>query len=55
MLVAARTLALGAVELFDGPDEVTAARAAYEKRLGGNKWVTHIEAGSKPPLDYAVK
>jgi aminobenzoyl-glutamate utilization protein B len=55
MLVAARTLALGAVELFDKPDEVTAARAAYEKRLGGNKWVTHIEAGSKPPLDYAVK
>jgi aminobenzoyl-glutamate utilization protein B len=55
MLVAARTLALGAVELFDKPDEVTAARAAYEKRLGGNKWVTHIEADSKPPLDYAVK
>jgi len=55
MLVAARTLALGVVELFDKPEEVRDARAAYEKRLGGHKWVTHIEADSKPPLDYAVK
>lgn len=55
MLVAARTLALGAIELFGKPEELTAARAAYEKRVAGRKWVTHVEADSKPPLDYAVK
>jgi len=55
MLVAARTLALGALELFEKPDELSAARSAFEKRLGGRTWETHIEAGSKPPLDYAVK
>jgi aminobenzoyl-glutamate utilization protein B len=55
MLVAARTLALGGVELFEKPDEVAAARTAYEKRLAGRKWITRIEPQSKPPLDYAVK
>lgn len=55
MLVAARTLALGAAELFEKPDELAAARSAFDKRLAGRKWQTHIEAGSKPPLDYAVK
>jgi aminobenzoyl-glutamate utilization protein B len=55
MLVAARTLALGAAELFDKPEEVAAAHVAFEKRLAGRSWVTHIAPGSKPPLDYAVK
>jgi aminobenzoyl-glutamate utilization protein B len=55
MVVAARTLALGAVELFQNPDEVQAARASFEKRLNGRKWTTRIAPGSKPPLDYATK
>jgi aminobenzoyl-glutamate utilization protein B len=55
MAVAARTLALAAVELFETPAEVDAAKTAFEKRRAGRAWTTHIAAGSKPPLDYAVK
>jgi aminobenzoyl-glutamate utilization protein B len=55
MLVAARTLSLGAIELFENPEELKAARAAYEKRLAGRKWVTRIAPDSKPRLDYAGK
>jgi aminobenzoyl-glutamate utilization protein B len=55
MLVAARTLALGAVELFENPAEVKAARVAFEKRLAGRKWTTRIPVDGKPPFDYATK
>jgi aminobenzoyl-glutamate utilization protein B len=55
MLVAARTLALGAVELFENPAELKAARVAFEKRLAGRKWSTRIPVDGKPPLDYATK
>src|SRR5262249_48836146 len=55
MLVAARTLALASIELFDNPDEVAAARAAFEKRLAGRKWTTRITPGSKPRLNYATR
>ncbi len=55
MVVAARTLALAAIELFETPADVDAAKTAFEKRRAGREWTTHIAAGSKPPLDYAVK
>jgi len=55
MVVAARTLALGAVELFEKPEEVAEAHVAFQKRLAGRHWSTRIAADSKPPLDYAVK
>ena len=55
MVVAARTLALAGVELFENPAEVQAAREAFQKRLAGRHWTTRIQADSKPPLDYAVK
>jgi aminobenzoyl-glutamate utilization protein B len=55
MVVAARTLALGAVELFENPAEVAAARESFEKRLAGRKWITRITPDSKPRLDYAIK
>src|SRR5262249_20048859 len=55
MVVAARTMALGAVELFENPSEVAAARDSFQTRLAGRKWVTRIPAGGKPPLDYATK
>ncbi|HTS63841.1 MAG TPA: amidohydrolase [Candidatus Acidoferrales bacterium] len=55
MLVAARTLSLGAIELFENPGEVKAARAAFEKRLAGRKWTTRIAPDSKPRLNYATK
>jgi aminobenzoyl-glutamate utilization protein B len=55
MLVAARTLALAGVDIFEHPTIVAAAHEAYTKRLAGRKWATHIPADSKPPLDYALK
>lgn len=55
MLVAARTLSLGAIELFEKPDEVAAAKDAFQTRLAGRKWTTRIPADGKPPLDYAIK
>jgi len=55
MVVAARTLALAAVELFEKPAELEAAKAAFDKRRAGRAWTTHIAAGSKPTLDYATK
>jgi hypothetical protein len=55
MLVAARTLSLGAVELFENPRQVAAARVAFEMRLAGRKWTTRIAPDSKPRLNYAAK
>jgi aminobenzoyl-glutamate utilization protein B len=55
MVVAARTLALAGVELFQNPAELKAARDAFEKRLDGRKWNTRITPDSKPPYDYATK
>ena len=51
MLVAARTLALAAVELFENPAEIHAASEAYRKRLAGRTWTTHIAKDARPPLD----
>jgi aminobenzoyl-glutamate utilization protein B len=55
MVVAARTLAIAGLELFENPAEIKAARATFETRLNGGKWATRIAPGSKPPLDYATK
>jgi aminobenzoyl-glutamate utilization protein B len=55
MVVAARTLALGAIELFENPDELKLARDSFETRLAGRKWTTRIPVDGKPPLDYATK
>jgi aminobenzoyl-glutamate utilization protein B len=55
MVVAARTLAVAGLELFQNPAELKAARDAYEKRLAGRKWTTRIPADGKPPYDYATK
>src|SRR5215472_3791894 len=52
MVVAARTLALAGVELFENPAEVQAAKDAYQKRLAGRKWTTRIAPDSKPNLEY---
>jgi aminobenzoyl-glutamate utilization protein B len=55
MVVAARTLALAGVELFENPTQVQAAKDAYVKRLAGRHWTTRIAPNAKPPLDYATK
>lgn len=55
MVVAARTLAVAAIELLENPADVNAARDAFKKRLDGRKWTTRIAPGAKPPMDYATK
>jgi len=55
MLVAARTLALSAIELLEQPQEIEAAKADFEKRKVGRSWVTRIAADAKPPLDDQAK
>jgi aminobenzoyl-glutamate utilization protein B len=55
MLVAARTLALSAMDLLESPNEVDAAKTSFEKRRAGRAWSTLIAPGTKPPLDYAGK
>jgi aminobenzoyl-glutamate utilization protein B len=54
MMVAARTLALGGVELFENAGELQAAKESWQKRLGGRAWTTHIGKDSKPLLNYAA-
>ncbi|MDR3717816.1 MAG: amidohydrolase [Bryobacteraceae bacterium] len=55
MLVAARTLALSAIELLEKPQEIEAAKADFEKRKAGRSWVTRIGADAKPPIDDQAK
>jgi len=52
MVVAAKTLALSAVDLFSDPAEVAAAKAAFEKRRAGVEYKSRVPADHKPPLDY---
>jgi aminobenzoyl-glutamate utilization protein B len=52
MVVAAKTLALSAVDLFTDPAEVAAAKAAFEKRRAGVEYKSRVPADHKPPLDY---
>ena len=55
MLVAARTLALSAMELLTDPGQVDAAKTSFAKRRAGRDWSTLIGPESKPPLDYITK
>ena len=52
MLVAAKTLALSAVDLFTDPAELKAARASFERRRAGHEYQSRIPAEHKPPLNY---
>jgi aminobenzoyl-glutamate utilization protein B len=52
MLVAAKTLALTAVEIFTNPDIVEAASAEYAERVGPDFVYTPLLGDRDPPLDY---
>ena len=52
MLVAAKTLALTALDIATEPKHVEAARAAFDKRRGGVTYRSRIPMDAKPPLDY---
>jgi aminobenzoyl-glutamate utilization protein B len=55
MVVAAKTLALTAVDLFTDSKQLEAARASFEKRRGGHQYRARIPADQKPPLNYRDK
>lgn len=52
MIVAAKTIALTAAELFLSSDELTAAKAELERRRGPNFTYKSMVGDRKPPLDY---
>lgn len=52
MIVAGRTLAMTAVDLFLRPDLVTRARAEFEERLAGAAPYRALVGDRDPPLDY---
>ncbi len=55
LVVAAKTLALTAVDLYSDPEQVAAARASFEKRRAGHEYRSRIPADQKPPLNYRDK
>ena len=52
MMVAAKTLALTAVELFQNPDLIAKAKAEFERRRGENYTYIPLLGDRDPPLDY---
>jgi aminobenzoyl-glutamate utilization protein B len=52
MLVAAKTLALTALDVFHDPKQVDAAHASFEKRRGGVVYKSRLPPDQKPPLHY---
>lgn len=52
MVLAARTLAATAFDLFTEPKLVAAAQAEQRERLAGRKYQPLIEPNQEPPLDY---
>jgi aminobenzoyl-glutamate utilization protein B len=52
MMVAARTLALTAMDLLTDPARVAAARASFEKARGTQQYRSRVPASAGPPLGY---
>ncbi len=52
MVVAAKTLALSAVDLMQDAELIEAARADFNKRRAGYEYRSRIPANQKPPLNY---
>jgi aminobenzoyl-glutamate utilization protein B len=52
MMVAAKTMALTAMDLFTTPAEIQAARDDFEKRRKGFEYRSRVPEGQKPPLNY---
>jgi aminobenzoyl-glutamate utilization protein B len=52
MVVAAKSLVLTAVDLYNDPQQVAAAKASFEKRRAGYEYKSRIPADHQPPLTY---
>lgn len=55
MMVAAKTLALTAIDLFTDSTLVRSARESFDKRRAGNEYRSRLPANQKPPLNYRDK
>jgi len=55
MIVAAKTLALTAVDLFTNPALIAKAKEEYQKQAGPNFVYTPLVGNRPPPLDYRKK
>jgi aminobenzoyl-glutamate utilization protein B len=51
-VVAAKTLALTAAQLFQSPDTIAAAKAEFNKSRGAGFVYKSLAGERKPPLDY---
>jgi aminobenzoyl-glutamate utilization protein B len=52
MNLAARVLAVSAVELFDSPEVLASAKADLDRRLERNSYSSLLRPDQKPPFDY---
>jgi len=52
MAVAAKTIALTAIDLFTQPELITKAKAEFEQRRGSNFKYVPLLGDRKPPLNY---
>jgi aminobenzoyl-glutamate utilization protein B len=52
MVLAAKTMAATAVELYGSPSVIEAARAEFNQARGGKEYRSRIPADNKPPLHY---
>lgn len=52
MVVAAKTLALTALDLFGDPRHLDAARQSFEARRGDQVYRSRVPDDAKPPLGY---
>jgi aminobenzoyl-glutamate utilization protein B len=55
MVVAAKALALTALDLITDPKQVEAAWASFNKRRAGHEYRSRIPPDQKPPLNYRNK
>jgi aminobenzoyl-glutamate utilization protein B len=54
MLLAAKTLATSAYDLFEQPEVLKAAKAEFNRRTDGNAYRPLLEKDQQPPLDYRL-
>jgi aminobenzoyl-glutamate utilization protein B len=55
MIVAAKVLALSALDLMTDPREIAAAKQSFAERKGKQEYRSRLPVGQKPPLDYRDK
>ncbi len=55
MVLAAKTLVLTAIDLFEDPALLPAARKDFDKRRAGHTYQSRVPADAKPPLNYRDK